>query len=104
MTVDRLGPVRPGQIVYLPESPDVAQMRNQIGVDYPMLFGFGGFLLLVALARGRIGEFALKLSHETLGTDRSASPARHFLRPVAGGHGNARGRGSVVTEVEKPVR
>src|SRR3546814_3455334 len=31
MTVDRLGPVRPGQIVYLPESPDVAQMRNQIG-------------------------------------------------------------------------
>ncbi|HEY9553859.1 hypothetical protein [Allosphingosinicella sp.] len=65
MTVDRLGPVRPGQIVYLPESPDVAQMRNQIGVDYPMLFGFGGFLLLVALASGGIGAFVLKPRHET---------------------------------------
>ncbi len=60
VTVDRLGPVRPGQIVYLPETPGVAHMRNQIGVDYPMLFGFGGFLLLVALVSGAMGVFVLK--------------------------------------------
>src|SRR3546814_20247025 len=85
----RLGPVRPGQIVYLPESPDVAQMRNQIGVDYPMLFGFGGFLLLVALASGGIGAFVLKTRHEPCGSHRSASSARLFLGPVAGGRPNS---------------
>jgi hypothetical protein len=57
--IARLGPAAPDQIVYLPEDPSVARMRDEIG---PNVFGplvGGSLFLVIAAALGGVGIFLL---------------------------------------------